>query len=147
VTISSGNKPKTHHLSITYKPKIPGIISGDIRCDIRIGRKGRFKVGELVEFHGWQERPYWSPWSWRTKPYKLIAVEEIWIQPNKVRFWQEAVPEDGTPEQWIGFSWDGLDRLAERDGIVPPTGIELRKVLTVTSGLDPRGDCGQILEW
>jgi hypothetical protein len=74
-------------------------------------------------------------------------VEEIWVEPHKVRFWQEAVPEDGTPEQWISISWDALDKLAEQDGIVPPTGLELRKVLTVTSGLDPRGDCGQILEW
>jgi len=147
VTISSRNEPRKHYLAIIYQPKIPGIISGDIRCEIRVGRKDRYHVGDLVQFHGWEGRPYWSPWSWRTKFHKLIGVEEIWILPKKVKIWQEAVPEDGTPEQWIGISWEHLDRLAERDGIVPATGLELRKVLTVTSGLDPRGDCGQILEW
>lgn len=112
-----------------------------------MGRRGRYAVGDLVEFHGWAGRPYWSPWSDRTGWFELKEVTEVIVAPGSLEMWQEAVPEDGTIAQWLKFPWKDLDRLAERDGIVPATGHELRKVLTGLHGMDPLGSPGDILEW
>jgi len=148
-TISSKNKPRRHYLSIAYKPKIPGVVSGEIRYDIRIGKPGRYVVGDLVSFHGWAARPYWSPWVDRSERFTLREVTEIQVHLKGIRMWEKASPEDGIPAQWIGFNWDSLGRLAQIDGIVPATGNELKRVLTGLHRIapDPEGEPGQILEW
>jgi len=45
-------KPRKWNLPLTYEPKIPGVIDGTIQQTIRVGRK--FRVGDLVSFHGWE---------------------------------------------------------------------------------------------
>ncbi|MFA5409888.1 MAG: hypothetical protein WC343_14035, partial [Bacilli bacterium] len=104
------------NLPLTYAPKIPGVLDGTIRQTIRVGRK--FSPGDLVSFHGWSGRPYRSTWSFRTPYAALKAVIPITIYPGGI----EAPGEIR--------SWGLLDEIARLDGIEPPTGEALCRVLS-----------------
>lgn len=121
------------NLPLTYAPKISGVREGWIRQTIRVGRK--FRVGDLVSFHGWEGKPYRSKWSFRTPYVMLNDVIPITILPHGF-----AAPHEFRP-------WNLLDTIARLDGIEPPTGEALRAVLL---GLNPIPDTGveaQIIRW
>ena len=113
------HKPRRWNIPLTYAPKIPGVIDGTIRQTIRVGTK--FRVGDLVSFHGWSGKPYRSPWSFRTDYFVLTAARCILILPGGI-VWPGAMHDEY-------YAWRALDDLAARDGIEPPTGEALRDVL------------------
>jgi hypothetical protein len=131
-------KPRKWNLPLTYAPKIPGVIDGTIRQTIRVGRK--FRVGDLVSFHGWEGRPYRSKWSFRTPYFTLTMARAIRIVPGGI-----VVPP--RPLHGEYYAWRALDDLAARDGIEPPTGEALRDVLLGMHKIPADGIEAQILRW
>ena len=121
------------NLPLTYTPKIPGVLNGSIRQTIRVGRK--FSPGDLVSFHGWSGRPYRSPWSFRTQYAVLKAVIPITIYPGGIEAPGEIRP------------WSLLDGIARLDGIDPPTGEALCRVLSGMHKIPADGIEAQILRW
>ena len=131
--------PRKYNLSITYEPKIEGVRNGTIRQTIRTGR--RFQVGDLVSFHGWQGKPYRSPWSWRTPYFELTEVYRIVAYPEHV-----LAPGGGALPPWPALDTTELVDLARLDGIEPPTKEALFQVLG--SMHDLSGGVGmQIIRW
>jgi hypothetical protein len=129
------NSRRKHWLPLTYEPKIQGVIEGTIRQTIRAGRK--YKVGEEIAFHGWEGKPYWSPWSFRTGFFILEKTDPIRIFRNGITFFGEIFP------------WNDcvLDEIALADGIDPPTGEELGRVLSEKNKIPEDGLEAQILRW
>ena len=121
------------NLPLTYTPKIPGVLDGTIRQTIRVGRK--FSPGDLVSFHGWSGRPYRCPWSFRTPYAALKAVIPITILTDGIE-----APREFRP-------WSLLDGIARLDGIEPPTGAELYRVLSGMHKIPDDGIEAQILRW
>ena len=126
-----------HQRAFTYEPKIPAVRDG--RCTQTIRPKGKRPIvpGDIILFHGWEGRPYRSPWSWRME---RATVKEV--IPLKV------YPEGFVLNGSIYRPWKSKegDELAERDFIDPPTGEELGKVLTgMHKGLD--GQEFQVIRW
>lgn len=132
---------RKHILPLTYQPKIQAVIDGKCTQTIRAGRK--FRVGDLVSFHGWEGKPYRSKWSFRTPYWVVNFIWNIEILGN-------------------GFQWDrcrgGENRgywkndaltqiLAEKDGIIPPTGEELGKILLSMHEIPDGGLPAQIIRW
>lgn len=133
------------NLSVTYDPKITGIIDGTVRQTIRTGWK--FAVGDLVAFHGWSGRPYHSSWGFRTPYLPLTEVLSIEIVPNGF-LWMAVDGRVETGQGAMYSKWDELDRIAMLDGIVPPTGQELKNVLLGTRPLrDGERIEAQIIRW
>ena len=125
------------NIPLTYAPKIAGVLAGSIRQTIRTGRK--FSPGDLVSFHGWSGRPYRSPWSFRTPYFPLTQVIPIVIFEGGI-----ADPSWG----WMEFlPWSDLDDLARLDGIEPPTGAELYRVLSALNPIPEGGVEAQIIRW
>lgn len=131
-------KPRKWNIPLIYAPKIPGVIDGTIRQTIRVGRK--FRVGDLVSFHGWEGRPYRSKWSFRTPYFTLTMARAIRIVPGGI-----VVPPRPLHEEY--YAWRELDDLAARDGIEPPTGEALRDVLLGMHKIPADGIEAQILRW
>jgi len=128
------HKPRRWNLPLTYAPKIAGVCDGTIRQTIRVGR--RYGVGDDVSFHGWSGRPYRSKWSFRTPYYEIIEVIPITLYPGGIEMEGNIKP------------WSQLDDLARRDGIEPPTGEALGKVLNDLRRIWDRGSIeAQILRW
>ena len=126
-------KPRKWNIPLTYEPKIAGVRDGTIRQTIRAGAK--YRIGDLVSFHGWSGRPYRSPWSFRTPYCSLIQVIPITIYPSGI----EAPGEVRR--------WDLLDEIARLDGIEPPTGEALCRVLSGMHKIPDEGVEAQILRW
>jgi hypothetical protein len=124
-------------LPLTYRAKIPKVLSGKCTQTIRAGRK--FKVGDMVSFHGWEGRPYRSKWSFRTPYWKVKIVFPIvifeWGFYNKY-----------LNESWQWYSWQA-DRIAGKDFIGPPTGEELGRVLLSMHKIPSEGLPAQIIRW
>lgn len=124
-----------HILPLTYAPKIPAVLEGRCRQTIRAGRK--FQVGDLVMFHGWEGRPYHSKWSFRTPWWTVENTFDItlflWgiLTPSRVYQWNY---------------WE-LRNVAALDGIDPPTGEELGKVLLSMHRIPEEGFPAQIIRW
>jgi len=131
------HKPRRWNLPLTYAPKIAGVCDGTIRQTIRVGTK--FRVGDLVSFHGWSGRPYRSPWSFRTPYFALTTARAIRIVPGGIVF--------PGPLHEEYYAWRALDDLAARDGIEPPTGEALRDVLLGMHRIPDEGVEAQILRW
>ncbi len=127
------DKPRKWNIPLTYAPKIPGVLNGSIWQTIRAGRK--YRVGDLVSFHGWSGRPYRSPWSFRTPYAALKAVIPITILTDGIE-----APREFRP-------WSLLDGIARLDGIEPPTGAELYRVLSGMHKIPDDGIEAQILRW
>lgn len=129
------NRPRKWVLPLTYAPKIPGVIGGTIRQTIRPGRK--YAVGDWISFHGWSGVHYRSPWSFRTGYFLLFEVKDITIFRNGIRHGAETRPR----------SWSSYDDLAARDGIDPPTGEELGRLLRAMHRIPDEGLPAQIIRW
>jgi hypothetical protein len=121
------------NIPLTYAPKIAGVLDGTIRQTIRVGRK--FSVGDQVSFHGWEGKPYRSRWSFRTPYAPLKAVIPITIRPGGI-----AAPREFR-------AWSLLDEIARLDGIEPPTGAELHRVLSALNPIPEGGAEAQIIRW
>lgn len=119
-------------IPLTYAPKIPGVIAGDIRQTIRIDAD--YQIGDLISFHGWEGKPYRSHWSFRT-PYFPVRLAE----PIKILQWGIMWPID----LGIVWEWDSqlINDLAEQDGIssgIPEnSGYVLKSVLEMFHGSIP----------
>jgi len=124
---------RKHVLPLTYAPKIPKVLSGECTQTIRAGRK--FQVGDLVSFHGWEDKPYRSKWSFRTPYWPIHTVWNITVWKNGILFPEMLEGYDYSPEMFR--PWDCLDWLAVLDGIVPETGEELGRVLLEMNELVP----------
>ena len=129
-------------LPLTYKPKIPGVLNGTIRQTIRVTNKLKWKVGDQIAFHGY-ENGRGTPWAFRTEYFTLREASDIEIYPWGIMFF------DGRGFATEGFPWhfNFLNGIALLDGINPPTGIELGKVLTNYHKIPETGLQAQILRW
>jgi hypothetical protein len=96
-------------IPLTYAPKIPGVIAGDIRQTIRIDAD--YQIGDLISFHGWEGKPYRSHWSFRTPYFPVKLAEPIKILPQGIMW-----PID----MGIVWEWDSqlINDLALQDGII-----------------------------
>jgi hypothetical protein len=130
-------KPRKWNIPLTYEPKIAGVRDGTIRQTIRAGAK--YRIGDLVSFHGWSGRPYRSPWSFRTEYYPLTTARNIRIVPGGIVF--------PGPLHEEYYAWRALDDLARRDGIEPPTGEALRDVLLGMHTVPADGVEAQVVRW
>jgi hypothetical protein len=128
-------KPIHRFLPLTYKPKIPGVLTGWITQSIRIDTD--LQVGDMIAFHGWEGKPYHSPWSFRTPYCEITLAKEINILENSVY-----LPEG---MQSINEHDTLMYQLAFLDGIYPVTGEELIRVLHEMHG---KGVLyGKIIRW
>ncbi|MFA4971981.1 MAG: hypothetical protein WC683_05160 [bacterium] len=120
---------KKHNLPLTYPPKIAAVLAEECTQTIRPGR--RFAIGDLLSLHGWEGKPYRSKWSFRTPYWPLVSVDDIWIERGGIRLTADTTycQVDQIRVEPILVPWTLLDRLAAKDGIVPPTGEELGRVL------------------
>lgn len=122
-------------IALTYEPKIPGVLSGDIHQTIRVNSD--LLPFDWIAFHGWSGRSYRSPWSFRTPYLEVITAEPIYIFDDGIAFkGTTAFYQIGDPV---------LDRIAALDGIQPATGHELIRVLHAYNG--PGTLEGKILRW
>lgn len=108
-----------HVMSLTYAPKIEAVQDGRCMQTIRSMRKKEIKVGDIITFHGWEGRPYWSKWSWQMR----VTVTEViycFASTGGVKFKNNNI-----------IPWDDIliDIIAMNDFIDPPTGPALRDVL------------------
>lgn len=138
-------KPRTYRINrlwlpLTYIPKIDGVLAGDIRQTIREGWHHR--PGQIIRFHGWQGTPYRSPWSFRTDEFPLIDVINLTVFEDGIEFHIPGCPGDGLISPWEKLGW-----LAALDGILPPTGEELKRVLTSFRKIPSEGLKMQALRW
>ena len=127
------DRPRKWNIPLTYAQKIPGVLNGSIWQTIRAGRK--YRAGDLVSFHGWEGKPYRSKWSFRTPYASLKEVIPISIRPDGIE-----APREFRP-------WSLLDGIARLDGIEPPTGAELYRVLQGMHPIPEDGVEAQILRW
>lgn len=105
-------------MGITYKPKIEPIRSGCCTQTIRKGEK--VHAGDSILFHGWFGRPYRSKWTWMYR----VNVSHV----HSINVYESGFEcENGVYYAWRSKK---ADELAALDIIDPPTGIELRKVLS-----------------
>ena len=128
-------KPIHRFLPLTYKPKIPGVLTGWITQSIRIDTD--LQVGDSIAFHGWQGKPYHSPWSFRTPYCEITYAEDILITSTTIYLVEkdEILKVDSTK----------MYQLAFLDGIYPVTGKELIRVLR---SMHEEGMLtGKILRW
>ena len=134
----------THCMSFTYEPKILGVINGSIRQTIRrrsgtdstrFSKRKEFGVGDKLIMHGWEGRPYHTPWSWRIEEVLTGVGVLLLVDEGLFNIRGEFIP------------WDSefADHLAQRDGIDPPTGFGLKEVLKM-HGKDWEGEY-YVLRW
>jgi hypothetical protein len=141
--------PRTHIKALTYKEKIPGVLNGTIlqtiRTYLRTEPEKVVKPGDFILFHGWQDKPYRSPWSWRLKVeasqvnYGTAYQDRIYI-----------IEEPGSKNVLNFFKWESpeADLLAAWDGIKPATGPQLKKTLeTLNGNITIVGVGIQIIRW
>jgi hypothetical protein len=133
-------------MAFTYEPKIERVRRGEISQTIR--PKWKVALGDRILLHGWTGKPYRSKWSWRLS-VTVSHVENIYAFADGIK-----IDINGA---WIFFPWDSerADTIAALDGIEPPTGIALGKLLTNMHRLLPRHRYGptdyrpnfQIIAW
>jgi hypothetical protein len=135
-------------LPLTYGPKIPRVLSGEIEQTIRRG--WTWKSSDMIAFHGWSGRPRRSPWSFRTPYLQVIDVLYIHVHPlgialpSSVRIIPSKIALTGRE---LILPWSDLDDLARQDGIVPPTGEELGRVLTAYLNRGLTSEPFQVIRW
>jgi hypothetical protein len=133
-------------MAITYKPKIEAVRNG--KCTQTIRMTDKFKVGDSILLHGWSGKPYRSKWSWR-KRVTISRVINALIDIDYGSGKEEKILHLFCPfKMIISFGWDHpeADKLAALDFIDPPTGIELRNVLTKLNKAKG-GNIYQIIRW
>ena len=122
-------KPRSWWLPLTYKPKIQGVIEGKYRQTIRPGVK--YQIGDRIAFHGWEGKPYRSKWSFRTGFFILKMAINVTVYCRGIG----------------RVAWKDLNYEAALDGIDPPTGEELGRVLRSMHKIPVKGIPFQILRW
>lgn len=129
------NKPRHFCIPLTYKPKIEAVFAGTIRQTIRLGR--RYKVGDSVTLYEWSGRPRRSKWG-RRKDAVLTVVRDVHCDADGVT-WSEC--------EFTWWQGNVGNFLAQADGIDPPTGLELKRVLESFHGPFIAPVEAQILRW
>jgi hypothetical protein len=139
----------THIKALTYKEKIPGVLSGEIQQTIRTYLRTSpdkvVKMGDTILFHGWEGKPYRSRWSWRLK-VKVDRVHYGTAYPDRIYI----IENPNSKNVLNSFIWDSpeADLLAKRDGICPPTGLQLKNTLERLNGEITIVGVGiQIIRW
>ena len=107
-----------YNLPLTYAPKIPGVLDGSIRQAFLSGR--RFVVGDNISFNDSDEY------------FELKQVIDCTIYPNGFR----------VTNFYYWTDWE-IETLAKWEGIDPPTGVELGRMLV---GMGILGQA-QIVRW
>lgn len=120
---------------MTYVPKIESVRTGECTQTIRPGNK--YNVGDEILIHGWAGRPYHSKWNWRMR----VTVTEVYNISIHVRGIHDH------EDQFIAWDSGLMDRLAERDNVIPPTGVHLYRVLSGCKGVDQVGGPYQVIRW
>ena len=123
-------------MALTYKPKVLAVRNGDCRQTIRKVGKRTIEPSDVITFHGWQDKPRRSPWSWDKK---VVVFEVI---PAKLS--KDGMFIEGNLHAWA--SWYPT-RLAEYDYIDPPTGEALRDVLFGLNGVPEQPVDYIIIRW
>jgi len=124
-------KSRANHIkAFTYEPKIQAVLDGVCRQTIRPIRKKEVKIGQVICFHGWAGRPYWSEWNWR-RYFKITEVMQIQVYLDGVLF-----PEADGGVNGMWKSWTELDEFAKMDGV--QDGITLGRLLHSHYGLKSR---------
>ena len=125
-----------HVMALTYLHKVEPVLSGLCTQTIRTMRIKPINVGDIITFHGWEGRPYRSPWDWR----KRVTVNAV--IPAKLS--EAGMFIDGILHAWT--SWYPA-RLAEYDFIEPATGEALRDVLFGLNRVPKEPTEYQIIRW
>ena len=96
-------------MAFTAEFKILGVRAGTCTQTIRpIGARPKER-GDMLLLHGWTDRPYRSPWSWRIPEIMVTNVMRI-----KMDFWKGVYFYTlGRWENWDSFE---VNQLASRDG-------------------------------
>ena len=116
-------------MPLTYATKIDAVFDGTCRQTIRRGHN--LSIGDEILFHTWSGRPYRSKWG-RRKKVILTDVLYLWFSEN-YNFNVES---------------QAMDRLAELDGISPPTGEALIETLErLHGGKEKLIGPWQVLRW
>ncbi len=147
-------KPRKWNIPLTYKPKIEAVVAGTcmqtIRsCTVSKSKKHpgliiRKNEGDLIRFYRWTGRPYWSKPEPITKYMTIREVINVKIYPDGF----SGLIEWRDNGEWILTPWEHLEYLADKDGIIPPTGEALRDVLISKNGKIPKeGIEAQIIRW
>jgi len=132
-------------LPLTYKPKIDGVRNGTIRQTIRMGTK--YHAGDMVMFHGWAGRPYYSSWDFRTEYFELLEIQNCISTDDGIIIRGVDTLQSNPLIYSTGLKlWGDCDQIAELDGIDPPTGQALRDALIGRNG-NIDGKTAQILRW
>jgi len=124
-----------HVMAMTYVPKLDAVRDGLCKQTIRPGEK--YSVDDHIMIHGWSGKPYRSKWSWRIN----VVVTEIY---------NVEIRDSGMHDHEDVFvAWDSgrMDRLAERDHIMPATGKHLYRVLCGVAGKESVGGYYQVIRW
>ncbi|MDY6969786.1 MAG: hypothetical protein SVR08_14160 [Spirochaetota bacterium] len=132
---------KKHIISMTYKPKIEKVFSGVCCQTIRTLRKKSFEVGDQATIFEWSGRPYYSEWGRRLE-VKIIDAEDLIIYEDCV--FRNYSYE---PNTFYRYLWSEMSVLAHADGISPPTGEELKRVLTGGRKIPDEGIKMKIIRW
>jgi len=116
-------KPKKHLMAMSYKPKIDRVFNGEIRQTMRMGRV--IKRGDSILIFEWTGKSYRSKWGRRKRVTVKTAIP--------VRAWEDYVD---TEHGDYKYPWDSevMNTIAKLDGIDPPTGMELKRVLKEING-------------
>jgi hypothetical protein len=130
--------PRKWNIPLNYEPKIPTVIAGTCTQTIRTGRK--FKEDDLIRFYTWQGTPYRSKRTTITEYMQIVIVKNCRISERGI----DDLCFRGETGLW---DWYELDRLAELDGIVPPTGETLRDILIAKNKIGYDFIDAQIIRW
>ena len=125
-------------MSFTYEPKIPSVLSGEIRQTIRKERpKRHIHPGDYILFHGWEGRPYRSKWSWRKK-VKVASIGIVYLSERGIQVIAGELPFTVYRMNVETKRWGSEvgDYLAKYDGIDPPSGEALKETLKRLNGPD-----------
>ncbi len=124
-----------HITAMTYQPKVEPVKRLECRQTTRIfNPENPFVVGDDILIHGWEGRPYRSPWNWRLPRMPLTQVVDMVAFRSCVAFWQNPLTGKPLSSQSCAISyylWEDwiINELSRLDGIVPATGTEYKRVL------------------
>jgi hypothetical protein len=125
-----------HIMALTYIQKIDPVRRNECRQTIRLKKAKPVQAGDIINFHGWQDRPYRSPWTSRkTVTVKTVSNIVCTSECMKGSFW--------------ALRWDDpyMDELAKMDYISPATGEALRDVLFSLNKPPTEPQEYQIIRW
>jgi hypothetical protein len=134
---------KHHSLPMTYEPKIPAVFDGTCTQTIRVGRK--YAEGDSLLIFEWSGTPYKSKWGRRMRA-RVTEVRPVILTPGGI----DDSANTGPEHRPCIIRWNSIIAkwIALHDGIDPPTGEELKRVLEAFHGpFPPEGIEAQIVRW